>query len=422
MVTRAIAAAAEWAVKTFPERQLYLQTNGDLTFLRITTWHQTAAAAAAIGLGLWLAVATGMSLVSGMMLGQQDARVAQVSAKYERWLAEHRAREVSAKAQLKERTAEFEEAAAEFEQRQALLAAILQASAPPATPIGPAQAQPISNAAPGAAAVRTLTIDAAPRPAGAPAAAAPAQTPAAPDRRADANPHQRLAALDASQDALIERAAALAEARAQAARAQLRAVGLPEHVVLAALETPTGASGGPEIRLDDAFRKASRHVDAAFVREMKALSEALEEAAKLERVLRAMPVALPVTGAFRITSGFGARRDPFSGGAAFHGGIDFVQPHGAPILTTAPGRVTFAGWMSGYGQLVEVDHGFGFRTRYAHLSGVDVALGQSVRQGQLVGRMGSTGRSTGTHLHYEIIFGGRTYDPANFMRTTADVR
>jgi murein DD-endopeptidase MepM/ murein hydrolase activator NlpD len=420
MVTRAIAAAAEWAVRTFPERQLYLQTNGDLKFLRITTWHQTAAAAAAVCLGLWLAVATGMSLVSGVMLGQQDARVAQVSAKYERWLAEHRAREVSAKAQLKERTAEFEEAAAEFEQRQALLAAILQASAPPATPIGPARAQPISNGAPAAAGTRTLTIDAAPRPAGAPApAAAPAP---APDRRADANPHQRLAALDASQDALIERAAALAEARAQAARAQLRAVGLPEHVVLAALEAPTGASGGPEIRLDDAFRKASRHVDAAFVREMKALSEALEEAAKLERVLRAMPVALPVTGVFRITSGFGARRDPFSGGAAFHGGIDFVQPHGAPIFTTAPGRVTFAGWMSGYGQLVEVDHGFGFRTRYAHLSGVDVALGQAVRQGQLVGRMGSTGRSTGTHLHYEIIFGGRTYDPANFMRTTADVR
>jgi murein DD-endopeptidase MepM/ murein hydrolase activator NlpD len=418
MVTRAIAAAAEWAVRTFPERQLYLQTNGDLKFLRISTWHQTAAAGVAVAIGLWLAVATGMSLVSGVMLGQQDARVAQVSAKYERWLAEHRAREVSAKAQLKERTAEFEQAAAEFEQRQALLTAILQASAPPATPIGPAQAQPINNGTTAPAGTRTLTIDAAPRPAGAPAPA-PA---AAPDRRADANPHQRLAALDASQDALIERAAALAEARAQAARAQLRAVGLPEHVVTASLESPSGASGGPEIRLDDAFRKASRHVDAAFVREMRALSEALEEAARLEGVLRAMPVALPVTGMFRITSGFGARRDPFSGGAAFHGGIDFVQPHGAPIFTTAPGRVSFAGWMSGYGQLVEVDHGFGFRTRYAHMSGIDVALGQAVRQGQLVGRMGSTGRSTGTHLHYEIIFGGRTYDPANFMRTTADVR
>lgn len=422
MVTRAIAAASEWAARTFPERQLYLQTNGDLKFLRISTWHQTTAAAVAVGLGLWLAVATGMTLVSTFMLGQQDARVAQVSAKYERWLDEHRAREVSAKAQLRERTAEFEEAAAEFEQRQALLAAILQASAPPATPIGPAQTRPVVNAPGADPATRTLTIDAAPRPAGTPAAA-PAPAPSSqPDRRADANPHQRLAALDESQDALIRRAAALAEARAQAARAQLRAVGLPEDAVLASLEAPTGASGGPEIRLEDAFRKAARGVDAAFVREMKALSEALQEAARLESVLRAMPVALPVSGVYRVTSGFGPRRDPFSGGAAFHGGIDFVQPHGAPIFTTAPGRVTFSGWMSGYGQLVEVDHGLGFRTRYAHLAGVDVALGQAVRQGQLVGRMGSTGRSTGTHLHYEIIFAGRTYDPANFLRTTADVR
>ena len=90
--------------------------------------------------------------------------------------------------------------------------------------------------------------------------------------------------------------------------------------------------------------------------------------------------------------------------------------HRAPIVAAGPGVVTYAGSRSGYGRLVEIDHGYGFRTRYGHLNSVEVEVGDEIQMGDLVGRMGTTGRSTGPHLHYEVWFRGKTYNPVNFLR------
>ena len=132
----------------------------------------------------------------------------------------------------------------------------------------------------------------------------------------------------------------------------------------------------------------------------------------------AVPSDKPVkTAAF--TSGYGVRSDPFRGAAAMHAGIDLAGPNGTPIYATADGTVTEAAWNNGgYGRLIKIDHGRGIETRYAHLSAMSVAPGQRVSRGQLIGRMGSTGRSTGSHLHYEVRIDGRAVNPIPFMKST----
>jgi murein DD-endopeptidase MepM/ murein hydrolase activator NlpD len=132
----------------------------------------------------------------------------------------------------------------------------------------------------------------------------------------------------------------------------------------------------------------------------------------------AVPADKPVkTAAF--TSGYGVRSDPFRGSAAMHAGIDLSGPAGTPIYATADGKVSEAGWNSGgYGNLIKIDHGRGIETRYAHLSAVAIRPGQQVKRGQLIGKMGSTGRSTGSHLHYEVRIDGRAVNPVPFMKST----
>ena len=132
----------------------------------------------------------------------------------------------------------------------------------------------------------------------------------------------------------------------------------------------------------------------------------------------AIPSDKPIQTA-EFTSGFGSRDDPFHHGAAFHPGIDLAAPYGTPVYATADGTVLRAGWNSGgYGNMVELDHGRGILTRYGHMSAVLVHEGDRVTRGQQIGRVGSTGRSTGNHLHYEVRIDNSPVNPIPFMRST----
>jgi murein DD-endopeptidase MepM/ murein hydrolase activator NlpD len=124
----------------------------------------------------------------------------------------------------------------------------------------------------------------------------------------------------------------------------------------------------------------------------------------------AVPAALPIAGA-RLTSGYGYRVHPLSGQASSHGGIDLAAATGTPVLATADGVVGVAGWRGGYGMLVAIDHAGAVQTRYGHLSVLHVRPGDVVERGQVIGRSGSTGRSTGPHVHYEVRIGGYPVDP-----------
>lgn len=128
----------------------------------------------------------------------------------------------------------------------------------------------------------------------------------------------------------------------------------------------------------------------------------------------AMPSRMPITPSY-VTSGFGARADPFGGGAGFHKGIDFHASMGDPVLSAADGVVRFAGVRSGYGNLVEIDHGNGYVTRYAHNSRLLVQAGDLVRSGEQVAKAGSTGRSTGPHVHFEVLANGAVVNPRKFL-------
>jgi murein DD-endopeptidase MepM/ murein hydrolase activator NlpD len=141
----------------------------------------------------------------------------------------------------------------------------------------------------------------------------------------------------------------------------------------------------------------------------------IEQMMLLDSIVARMPLGVPMRGA-KITSGFGRRLDPFNRRWAMHTGMDFSLSSGAPVFATNEGVVKFAGWQNAYGNQIEITHGLGLATRYAHLSKVAVRPGQRIKEGTLIGYEGSTGRSTGAHLHYEVYFNGRPLNPANFVK------
>lgn len=133
------------------------------------------------------------------------------------------------------------------------------------------------------------------------------------------------------------------------------------------------------------------------------------------------PFANPVKAGYRFTSPYGYRRDPKTGGRRMHNGVDFAGPVGTALYATADGIVTHAGWSSGYGRLVKIQHEFGIETRYAHQSAIRVKVGQRVSRGQRIGDMGASGRVTGPHLHYEVRVGGQAVNPMIYIKAANDV-
>jgi len=133
------------------------------------------------------------------------------------------------------------------------------------------------------------------------------------------------------------------------------------------------------------------------------------------------PFAMPLTSSYRLTSGYGYRRDPMGRGTRMHEGQDFAGDYGTPIYATADGVVIHAGWENGYGRLVKIKHDFGIETRYGHLSQIRVSVGERVSRGERIGDMGNSGRSTGTHLHYEVRVGDRPVNPMTYIKAARDV-
>jgi murein DD-endopeptidase MepM/ murein hydrolase activator NlpD len=169
------------------------------------------------------------------------------------------------------------------------------------------------------------------------------------------------------------------------------------------------AQGGPLIPLN------GRTTDE-FHKKLVQVQLTLKQADKMRRVMDILPTHRPLPEQFETSSTFGPRSDPFTGQSALHSGIDFRAPTGTPVRAAAHGAITEAQTMGGYGRMVEIEHGAGLTTRYAHLSTIAVTNGQKVRKGDIVGYVGSTGRSTGPHLHYETRVDDAPMDPARFLR------
>ena len=156
--------------------------------------------------------------------------------------------------------------------------------------------------------------------------------------------------------------------------------------------------------------------NGAFERQLYRINVARAQINRYTQTLATVPVRKPVVGNVDMSSPFGARMDPFLKGPAIHAGIDLRGDTGDPVRATASGEVVTASWQGGYGNMVEIDHGNGLSTRYGHMSKIDVKVGQRVAIGQTIGRIGSTGRSTGPHLHYETRIDDKPVDPQKFLR------
>jgi murein DD-endopeptidase MepM/ murein hydrolase activator NlpD len=164
-------------------------------------------------------------------------------------------------------------------------------------------------------------------------------------------------------------------------------------------------AGGPEVLFDSLI--AVEFKTDYLERELRSYEELLKRRTTV-------PSIWPVTG--ELTDGFGGRRNPFGGwGSEFHTGQDIATLWGTPVVAAAQGTVIFAGWQNGYGQIVIIDHGNGLTTRYGHLSGIDVEIGQQLARGEQLGRVGSTGRSTGPHLHYEVRINDEPVNPRQYL-------
>src|SRR5215472_11806973 len=224
-----------------------------------------------------------------------------------------------------------------------------------------------------------------------------------------------IARLQASLDRLEQRQTAMVNSIADNYDSKARRMrGVLIELGLEAGKTATrdgaGAMGGP-------FIPAQVPKDAmSFERQLHRIQVTRAQITRLTRTLGAVPVRKPIDGELDPQSGFGVRIDPFLGRPAMHTGLDLHGETGDSVRATADGTVTAAGWSGGYGRAVDVDHGNGLSTRYGHLSSIAVRVGQSVKTGQIIGNVGSTGRSTGPHLHYETRLKGEAVDPQKFLR------
>lgn len=194
--------------------------------------------------------------------------------------------------------------------------------------------------------------------------------------------------------------------------------GLPADSIIEQVRHNYSGQGGPLMPITMSTRGEAP--DPLSLRANEVL-EGLDQVNIYRIAAEQLPLAMPVRASFRYTSQFGGRNDPISGGRRLHAGVDMAAPTGTPLYAAGDGVVTFAGRQSAYGLLVKIQHPFGIETRYAHMSRISVSEGQRVSRGDRIGDMGSTGRVTGSHLHYEVRQNGDPIDPMTFITAGRDV-
>lgn len=357
------------AARIFPERQIYFRTDGDVRFLKISTLQQIMATASVVALFGSVTVVGVTSVVRHFELDQRERRVEAMEG-------------------------DITQVASRIETRQQLLLDLLNRRLEPETG-------------------RTQTADASN------AATDPNQIgPGMSDGSVELH---RYRSYEQQQLALIQSASLAAETRIKETEAMMKRLGLNSRRLVGqspANLRPT-AVGGPFIEANFAD-KHGKSFSGAFETPFKNLIASWNRLDSLERATLSLPAIVPVKS-YSHSSGYGYRHDPFTGGGAFHNGVDLAGRHGEPVLAAAGGVVTRAAYWGAYGQMVEISHGRGMVTRYGHLSSIKARAGERVAPGTVIGLMGSTGRSTGTHLHYEVRYEDRALNPITFLKAADDL-
>ncbi|QGN56411.1 peptidoglycan DD-metalloendopeptidase family protein [Novosphingobium sp. Gsoil 351] len=347
-----------------------MRSQGQVRFIRVSSRVQIAAAAiGGIIVLAWLAMMIAIIAVQFASTGQRSA------------LLEREAKVTSAETRVSAYRKDIDHLAADLERRQAFIEQVVKSELGdlPAPAAGDtASERPVETAKP--------------------AARISASFPSA----------SGLAVIEQRQLAFAEQLTRLADSRAAGAEASIRRLGLNPRLMLAKMNDRS-AQGGPLLG-------AANDLDTRFQR----LGLSLARMGALQDGLAAVPHNLPASLEY-ISSGFGYRRDPFTDAPAFHAGLDFRGPIGAPIYAAAKGTVSFAGIRQGYGNCLEITHGNGVVTRYAHMSAFRARIGQVVGAGDTIGAIGSSGRSTGPHLHFEVRINDQAVNPRPFLEGNQNV-
>ncbi|WP_084399827.1 M23 family metallopeptidase [Henriciella aquimarina] len=383
--------------RLFPERQIYHRSGGTVRYFTVSPLQQAVlavAVAAAVGWSLF-ATANLVFLPKQSTIGSGQYEI----DKYERWVQELRARDALSRSQLVERTEAFQEATVNFERRHQTLEVLLNTLKNG----GELEASALrGNDAP---LLVNVSIDEADRRQSRPSSGA------RPDA-ANVGLRGQINDIEEEQQAFLNEVEEIAVERAETARGVLRLTAVGSNRI-----EDNREMGGPLIEFASLAKgKFDSPEEAAFAERVAQVAARMEEARYYQDVVDNLPLAGPVGVPWRITSNYGLRVDPFNKRPGWHNGLDIGAYWNAPITATGPGKISFAGVKSGYGRIVEVDHGHGFKSRYAHLKRINVKKGDTVAIGDVVGAMGSTGRSTGPHLHYEVWFNGKPYDPVDFLK------
>ena len=356
----------------FPDREFFMRSNGHVRFIRLSARLQMRVAGAVAGAVLLWVVMMGWMLVSQALAAYDHAS-----------LLEREAAVATAESRVSLYRSGLGTVASDLAKRQEFIEKSVQGAIgpmPSALPSGTVS----DSSAEAAKTVRKISLIL-PEAAG-------------------------LAKVEARQLAFIEQLTRYADARSARAETAIRRLGLNPGMIAAG---DRNAMGGPLIPLSTGPGNA---LDPRFAR----FGASLARMSAMEQALVRIPNTLPASLEY-ISSGFGFRVDPFTGGGAFHAGLDFRGPIGAPILAAAAGTVSFTGVKQGYGNCVEISHGKGLLTRYAHMSRIEARVGEAVGPGKVIGAIGSTGRSTGPHLHFEVRIDDRPVDPRPFLEAMPHV-
>jgi len=392
-------------LKAFPERQLYLRSGGEVRYYNLGTKFQMAVFSGLSFLALWCLFTMVNMFLGNYSLRPKAKEVQIVKAQYERLLQDSRAKEANARLMLDRQRETFDEVARNLEEKHATISQILKHNS-----VGTdTKALPTTEYAKSHVVMAPTIRDTTPRQA----------------RQKIVKKTSLINGIDRSnslsdiadnQDFILAAAEVTTLERIERNRAIIEATELNVETVL---DESAYGKGGPALDIDGVNDQT--HQDP-FKNRILSIQARVAEAQALDDAINSVPLGHPITVDHYRTSAYGTRKDPFTKRPAFHKGVDFASYRSAPIVATAAGTVRHAGRKGGYGRMVEIDHGHGFVTRYGHLEKTFVKRGQTVAQGDKIGGMGSTGRSTSTHLHYEIRFQGRVYDPENFLKAGTYVR
>lgn len=410
-------SVAETVRHVFRERQIYVRSDGGLRYLILRPWHLAGTACVCAAGLAWLSLATYTYLHNAYQVSDERSRTERVQMLYDGRIAtmQTAVERLNEKLMLDQNAyvGKVDELRGDFDRlidRQRRLEVFFKQGWLPAKVLNndtsDPKPKPQSRKHPDDRRVLRLASVAADR-----------------TFTTKAEAEQPISALRgmfdefaARQLKLLSHIADHGEQKAAALREVYTKLGLTPETVAANMTLHANAIGGPLLPVHQA-----RSTQDTFDRDLIVAQNSFLEADKLLRGISLMPIRLPFAKGYRLTSGFGFRRDPFKDVLAMHTGVDLMTAYGAPIMATAPGVVIRAEMSDVYGRVIDIRHDNGITTRYAHMSAMEVKEDERVAAGQLIGRVGTSGRSTGPHLHYETRVNGKPIDPYEFLRVARNV-